>query len=98
MNAYLFDRLVPRTAVLTNLEMTLFRLRFAGTAGNGKSLVARHFFARASSESKKVLLIYFNRPLAERLKGRVPRNGLVDTFHGFCVEFLKSRWLASNFE
>ncbi|MES9819362.1 MAG: NERD domain-containing protein [Candidatus Thiodiazotropha sp.] len=88
----------PVAAVLTNLEMTPFRLRFAGAAGSGKSLVARHFFARASGEGKKVLLTCFNRPLAERLKSRVPRNGLVDTFHGFCIEFLKSKGRAPDFE
>jgi hypothetical protein len=87
----------PVAAVLTNLEMTPFRLRFSGTAGSGKSLVARHFFARASSEGKRVLLTCFNRPLAERLKARVPQYGLVDTFHGFCVEFLKSRGRAPDF-
>lgn len=88
----------PVATILTNLEMRPFRLRFTGTAGSGKSLVARHFFARASAEGKKVLLTCFNRPLAERLKSRVPRNGLVDTFHGFCVEFLKNRGRAPDFE
>lgn len=87
----------PVAAVLTNLEMTPFRLRFTGTAGSGKSLVARHFFALASDEGKKILLTCFNRPLAERLRARVPQNGFVDTFHGFCVEFLKSRGRAPDF-
>lgn len=45
--------------------MAPFRLRFTGAAGSGKSLVARHFFARAASEGKRVLLTCYNRPLAE---------------------------------
>ena len=32
-------------SVLTNLEMTPFRLRFEGTAGSGKSLLARSFLS-----------------------------------------------------
>jgi len=88
----------PVASVLTNLEMTPFRLRFVGTAGSGKSLVARHYFARASVEGKRVLLTCFNRPLAQRFRDRVPSGGYVDTFHGFCVEFLKSRGQAPDFD
>jgi hypothetical protein len=87
----------PVASVLTSLEMTPFRLRFTGTAGSGKSMVARHFFARASDEGKRVLLTCFNNPLARRFRDRVPRGGYVDTFHGFCVEFLKSRGQAPDF-
>jgi superfamily I DNA and RNA helicase len=78
--------------------MMPFRLRFTGTAGSGKSLVARHYFARASAEGKRVLLTCFNRPLARRIRGRVPGAGYVDTFYGFCVEFLKSRGRAPGFD
>lgn len=84
--------------VLSNLEMTPFRLRFAGAAGSGKSLLARQFFARASDKGKKVLLTCFNRPLAERFKKRVPQDGFVDTFHGFCIKFLNSKGQAPDFE
>ena len=58
----------PVAAVLANLEMSPYRLRFTGTAGSGKSLVARHVFARLAGEGKRVLLTCFNRPLAERLE------------------------------
>jgi len=88
----------PVATILTSLEMIPFRLRFTGTAGSGKSLVARHFFARACEEGKRVLLTCFNRPLAMRLRDRVPRSGYVDTFHGFCVEFLKRRGQGPDFE
>jgi hypothetical protein len=40
----------PVASVLANLDMEPFRLRFSGTAGSGKSLVARHFFAREAAE------------------------------------------------
>lgn len=88
----------PVASILTSLEMTPFRLRFTGTAGSGKSLVARHFYARASEEGKRVLLTCFNRPLAMRLRDRVSSKGYVDTFHGFCVEFLKSKGQAPDFD
>ncbi|MFZ0789802.1 MAG: NERD domain-containing protein/DEAD/DEAH box helicase [Chromatiaceae bacterium] len=88
----------PVASVLANLDMTPFRLRFTGTAGSGKSLVARHFFARLAAEGKRVLLTCFNRPLAMRIRGRVPVSGYVDTFHGFCVEFLKHCGQAPRFD
>ena len=39
----------PVASVLTSLEMTPFRLRFTGTAGSGKSLVARHFLPESTN-------------------------------------------------
>jgi len=88
----------PVASVLASLDMVPFRLRFSGTAGSGKSLVARHFFARLAAEGKRVLLTCFNRPLAMRIRGRVPVSGYVDTFHGFCVEFLKHCGQAPRFD
>ena len=88
----------PVASVLSNLEMHPFRLRFTGTAGSGKSLVARQFFAREAEAGKRVLLTCFNRPLAMRLRRRVAGDGYVDTFHGFCIEFLKSRGQAPDFD
>ena len=88
----------PVASVLASLDMVPFRLRFSGTAGSGKSLVARHFFARMAAEGKRVLLTCFNRPLAMRIRARVPAAGYVDTFHGFCVEFLKHCGQAPRFD
>ncbi len=85
-------------SILANLEMTPFRLRFTGSAGSGKSLLARQFYAREAAEGKRVLLTCFNRPLATRLRARLSAQGHVDTFHGFCVEFLKSRGQPPDFE
>ncbi len=87
----------PVAAVLANLEMTPYRLRFTGTAGSGKSLVARNFFERVTNEGKRVLLICFNSLLAHRFKNRVPEGGYVNTFHGLLVEFLESKGQVIDF-
>jgi hypothetical protein len=88
----------PVATVLANLEMSPFRLRFTGTAGSGKSLLALNFYARESLQGKRVLLNCFNRPLAERFMDRISGTGYIDTFHGFCIEFLKSRGQAPDFD
>lgn len=85
-------------AILTGLRMTPFRLRVMGTAGSGKSLVARHFFARAEAEGRRVLLVCFNRPLAERLKAQLGGGGHVSTWYGLCDAFLQSRGVRLDFD
>ena len=84
-------------AILTNLEMRPFRLQVKGTAGSGKSLVARDFFDRSVAAGKRVLLTCYNRPLAERLKRSVGDGGYVNTWYGFCHAFLESRGRSLNF-
>jgi hypothetical protein len=54
--------------VLSNIEMEPLRLHVLATAGNGKTLVARHFFDQCVERGGRPLLLCFNRPLAERLK------------------------------
>ena len=76
--------------ILTNLEMEPFRLKISGTAGCGKSLFARRFLDREVSANRKVLLVCYNRPLADRIKKSVADAGVVNTFYGFCDEFLQS--------
>jgi len=82
----------PAASLLANLEMTPFRLRFEGAAGSGKSLLAHQFFSRQAARGRRVLLVCFNRPLAERLQETVgdPEAGYINNFHGFCAEFLES--------
>jgi len=82
----------PAARILANLEMSPYRLRFAGTAGSGKSLMAHQFFSTQAGAGKRVLLVCFNRPLAARLRASVPEahSGYVNNFHGFCAEFLAS--------
>ena len=76
--------------ILTNLEMEPYRLKVSGTAGSGKSLCARRFIDREAANGRKVLLVCFNRPLADRIRVSATGLGQVYTFMGFCDEFLKS--------
>jgi len=75
---------------LSAIEMKPLRLRVRGTAGCGKSIVAGRFAEGAAAAGKRVLLVCFNRPLAERLKMTVPQGARVDTFYGLMDSFLKS--------
>jgi hypothetical protein len=84
--------------ILTHLEMEPFRLRIMGTAGSGKSLCARRFLEREFAAQHRVLLVCYNRPLADRLRVSVGEAGMVNTFYGFCDDFLKSRGQALNFD
>ena len=83
--------------ILTNLEMEPYRLKVAGTAGSGKSLFARRFLDREVTQGRKVLLVCYNRPLADRIHRSVGDSGHVSTFMGFCDEFLKSMGLSLNY-
>jgi hypothetical protein len=92
------------TEVLDNIEMQPLRLRVLATAGNGKTLVARHFFDRCAARGGRPLLLCFNRPLAERLRPLAERlrhlvgpGGRVETWYGFCDQFLQSRGLRLDF-
>jgi hypothetical protein len=78
-------------SILTSLEMTPYRLKIDGSAGCGKSLFARRFLERAASQGRKVLLVCYNRPLADLLKDSVGEAGTVNTFYGFCDDFLQTR-------
>jgi hypothetical protein len=75
---------------LSAIEMTPLRLRVRGTAGCGKSVLATKFAEGAATAGKRVLLVCFNRPLAERIKINVPRGVYVDTFYGLMDRFLIS--------
>ena len=84
--------------VLDNIEMEPLRLHVLATAGNGKTLVARHFFDRCLERGQRPLLLCFNRPLAERLKRLVAPGGVVLTWYGFCDRFLQSRGITLPFD
>ena len=83
--------------LLSRLEMDPFRLRIRGTAGCGKSLVAREAHDRAIENGRRPLLVCFNRRLAERLRARVKAGGFVDTWNGFCARFLESQGAKPDF-
>jgi hypothetical protein len=76
---------------LSAIEMNPLKLRVRGTAGCGKSVLACRFSKNAASAGKRVLLVCFNRPLAERIKMNVPNDVFVDTFYGLMDRFLISR-------
>lgn len=77
--------------LLRGLEMNPLRLRVDGTAGAGKTLIARQFFDEAVARGHRPLLLCYNRPLAEKLRAVVPEGGTVATFLGFCSRFLTER-------
>jgi hypothetical protein len=83
---------------LADLEMRPLRLRVTGTAGCGKTVVAERFFDRAVNVGARPLLVCFNRPLAERLKGLSRGNGLVTTWYGLCDRFLSERGHKLDYE
>lgn len=83
--------------LLSRLEMEPFRLRIRGTAGCGKSLIAREAHDRAIERGRRPLLVCFNRNLAERLRARVATGGYVDTWNGFCAKFLDSQGVKPDF-
>ena len=83
--------------LLSHLEMEPFRLRVKGTAGCGKSLVAREAHDRAIENGRRPLLVCFNRNLAEKLRARVATGGYVDTWNGFCAKFLESQGVKPDF-
>lgn len=85
------------TEVLDNIQMEPLRLRVLATAGNGKTLVARHFFDRCAARGGRPLLLCFNRPLAERLRHLVGPGGRVETWYGFCDQYLQSRGIRLDF-
>ncbi len=63
-----------------------------GYAGTGKTFLAVEKAKRLAVEGKRVMLLCFNRPLAEHLSGVIKASGSwsesvsVNTFHGLCIE------------
>jgi hypothetical protein len=77
--------------LLEGLEMKPLRLRIDGTAGAGKTLVARRVFDEAGAQGRRPLFVCYNRPLAEKFRAGTGETGLVATFHGLCSKFLVER-------
>jgi hypothetical protein len=77
--------------LLQGLEMSPFRLRVDGTAGAGKTLVAREFFDETARRDRRPLFVCYNRPLAEKFRAGIGETGLVATFLGLCSRFLLER-------
>jgi len=88
--------------VLANLEMQPFRLRVMGTAGSGKSLVVQSFMEKEAEQGKRQLFLCFNRMLAEKRKALWLNDhnddSVIQTFYGFCSDFLTSQGLALDYQ
>ncbi len=61
------------------------------------TFVARHFYDKALAAGGRPLLLCFNRPLKERLKHLAHDGGMVETWYGFCDQFLRSRGTVLDF-
>lgn len=70
---------------ITTLDMleAIPRVAIEGTAGTGKTLLALEKARRLAELDQRVLLLCFNRPLADEL-ARSSTRFEVDTFHGIC--------------
>ena len=68
------------------------RVLVEGYAGTGKTFLAFEKAKRLALDGKKVLLLCYNRPLADHLsrlvreEGAWSENVTVNNFHGFCIE------------
>jgi hypothetical protein len=68
------------------------RALIEGYAGTGKTFLAVEKAKRLALSGKKVLLLCFNRPLADHLAGLIKTSGswsknvMVNNFHGLCIE------------
>jgi len=88
----LFEATKSQYKILSLIER-FPRVSISGAAGCGKTFIALEK-ARRISESdpeKKVLLVCFNRALAQSLQQMNPSHGQIDIFHfhGLCTEFCK---------
>lgn len=79
---------------LTSEQMTVLdglesanRVAIEGAAGTGKTLLAMAKAAQLAQSGQRVLLLCFNRLLAERLGSAARLDGFeAQTFHGFCQQ------------
>lgn len=76
---------------LRRFEMQPLRLRVEGTAGCGKTDIARHYVEQWSEQGRRTLLVCFNNALATALQERFGPKAKVATILGFCREFMESR-------
>ncbi len=76
--------------ILMDLEMRPFRLKITGSAGSGKSQFAREYFDRELNSNHNILMLCYNRPLSDQLRRSIGTAGRVNTFLGFCRDFIHS--------
>jgi hypothetical protein len=76
--------------LVSRLEMQPFKLAIKGTAGCGKTLAAQVFHDKQLENGQKVLLLCFNRPLADKFQAIVQVGSMVNTWNGFCTDYLET--------
>jgi hypothetical protein len=76
-------RLTEEQAEILDTLAEVPRIAVKGAAGTGKTLVAMEKARRLAAEGKRVLLLCFNRPLAEFLAARAD-GFTVKNFHALC--------------
>jgi hypothetical protein len=87
-----FTRLVGGLGqFVENIEINPFRLKVEGTAGSGKSLIALKVYQNAVDAGRRPLLVCYSRPLKEKFLSTLGAGGLIQTWNGFCDEFLTSQ-------
>jgi hypothetical protein len=84
--------------LLDGLHMSPMRLRVQAAAGAGKTQMATRFYQRAIDAGRRPLFLCFNRSLADRARTQLPPGGLVDTFHGLCVQLCRRAGHEPDFE
>jgi hypothetical protein len=86
-------RLTDEQERLLDLLSTLERAAIQGVAGSGKTILALSQAQRFARAGKRTLLVCYNLPLAEWLRGQIPEKyrGRIDvqTFHGLCSKMCK---------
>jgi superfamily I DNA/RNA helicase len=66
------------------------RLAVTGCAGSGKTMLAVEHARRLARADTKVLFVCFNRGLAEYVRARETKSGIVvQTFHGICHQLAR---------
>lgn len=96
--SYFLRRAGYLTEVLSNLDMSPYRLKVSAIAGSGKSLFATSFYENQVKQKLRPAMVCFNRSLAERMKARLSPVGYINTFHGLCSEFLESNGEKPDFD
>ncbi len=82
---------------LRRFEMHPLRLRIAGTAGCGKTEIARDTVQRWAGAGRRTLLVCFNNALAAHLAERFGDAARVATVLGLCRDFMHSRGVDIDF-
>ena len=80
--------------ILDNLE-EMPELVIKGGAGTGKTMLAMEKASRLVADSKRVLFLCFNKPLADHLD-KLADGFIVRTFHQFCGEMSRAAGLPFN--